>query len=208
MNVYDQEHRDTNNLIWKWHKIPTPTNNNKGRKPDVIWDEFNRFTKVAKYEDTGNPVDMNSSIKADCKHCDSTDICGTINSTKLGQILNLTIDFRKRRGFSKASWKLFPRLGIHSSYDQSIKLLEAIEDDHEDNELIGFWCKIGIRYCSMAAAQGRLESSFGCLTGFHTPERGGLGVTKLRTLDYCYNQNRNIKRFDAKWKPNEKVHVG
>eukprot|EP01083_Nonionella_stella_P088437 246468_1 len=73
--------------------------------------------------------------------------------TKLGQILNLTIDFRKRRGFSKASWKLFPRLGIHSSYDQSIKLLEAIEDDHEDNELIGFWCKIGIRYCSMAAAQ-------------------------------------------------------
>eukprot|EP01083_Nonionella_stella_P088440 246473_1 len=76
MNVYDQEHRDTNNLIWKWHKIPTPTNNNKGRKPDVIWDEFNRFTKVAKYEDTGNPVDMNSSIKADCKHCDSTDICG------------------------------------------------------------------------------------------------------------------------------------
>eukprot|EP01083_Nonionella_stella_P009159 26497_1 len=122
----------------------------------------------------------------------------------LGRLYKLTRNFRKRKGFSKDIWKQY---ATYNNMLRQIDLLEALMDFWEDDVLIVFWCMIGLRYESLPASQGRLESSFNPIQASHTPNRASTGATKLRRLSYCYNHSRNIKRFKATWKPNDKKHM-
>ena len=48
--------------------------------------------------------------------------------------------------------------------------------------------------------KGYMNTYCGSCNYYGLFNRGALGVSKMRKLVYCYNQNRNLK-FNPKWKP-------
>merc|ERR1712154_267370 len=120
-------------------------------------------------------------------------------------LYEITRKFRKKQGIFKDVWKGFGSLGPWSTWEDNLRLLNEAMEDNQDNLLAVWWLTKAIIYGSMLATQGRLESSFNPIKGFHNPKRACLGVEKLRRLVYCNNQSANVKRFDSKWKQQPKI---
>eukprot|EP01084_Bolivina_argentea_P304214 525322_1 len=123
---------------------------------------------------------------------------------ELGEIHTMVKNFRKKKGKFSNIWIYYAKVDVYSSYEPTLKFWELVQDEYENDNLIAWICGIALIYCAFIASQGKLEGHFNPLKQFHSDNRGAMGVNKTRKMVYCYNQSRDLARFDSKWKPNAK----